>query len=477
MLNLFSNPSRFGQVFGSSDAVTLVVAHGDSITYIGNETEPGTYSYPGWTATLATYLGSGYRVVKHAASGRTIQDGIDNFASEVGSTLLTSTSGNRIAILALLTNSLYAGVSEANCKSQITSWVALARAAGATRVLIATGLPRNQTPWTGTVDKATFDARMASIATWIRAGADGLSVEALDWLAEPALSDPNNTTVYAADKVHPVAPGFRYLGLIAYETITGINSSNGDTWNSRIAAAGASVSTARKLENVRLAQRFELLSIFSRVALGDFTTANSGGNTVLSDRAATGTMVGGSNTHASDGLQFASNGHLITPLIPSTDTWNGHGIHSPGTISNVTAFDCGAYNGSAPSVVLGLHLGATGRVDYGHSGTAIISPTSQTLAAYYQAIANSTTTQRYTRTRSSEHAAISTTGVTGATPGTSTLTNNFAIGCGRLNSTSELFSNRKYGYYVWIKNSLSTDQQLDLAVLSEAWYRRKTAVA
>ncbi len=446
---------------------TLVVVDGDSISVVNS---------PTWPEILDTYLGPGYTVVNHSNSGDTIAQANTDFAAGPGATLRTTRAGWKIAICQVSTNSLSTNVSVATCKSQLTTWVNAAKAAGADRVLVCTTLARGDGASQPIGSVATFVSRADELATWIRDDPDNLGIEALDFRADYRLSDYTNTTVFDPDTVHPIQAGSRCLAQDAYAQIVGVNDADGSTWNSRISAAGGTQSAGRATANIRLMQRLNLSGIKSKVCIGTFDTANAGGNAVLSDRAAVGTFAS-SNTHGANDLTFGASGYFDTGYVPTTSGWAGMFLQLPDTISTSLSFDGGCYKDSGESVGMSLNLsGPTCRADYGNNTAAttgaLVSGTAQTAAGLYVQYLGSSTNGKLDRYLSTGNTAILNStigGVTGATVDTN-------LWIGGLNGTGGPFaSGRKYGYWGVIKSTLTAAEIVDLKTALEAWKRERLA--
>ncbi len=472
----FDDPfSMLGPSFGGfplmgsrGKARTLVVIGGDSISVVNS---------PTWPSILGTYLGSDYTVTNHSTSGHTIADGNTAFAAGVGATLSASTASNKIAICQLSTNSLAANVSVATCKSQLTTWVNAAKAAGADRVLVCTTLARGDLASQPIGSVATFVSRADELAAWIRNDTDSLGIEELDFRADYRLSDYSNTTAFDVDTVHQTQAGNRWLAQDAYAQIVGVSDSDGTTWNSRISAAGGTQSAGRQTANIRLMQRLNLSSIKSKVCIGTFDTANAGGNAILSDRATPGTF-SGSNTHGANDVTFGAGNYFDSGYNPSVSGYGGLGVMLPDTISTSLSFDIGCFLDAGYSIGMSLNLtGPTLRADYGNNTAAVagalVSGTAQTAAGLYMQYLGSSTNGKLDRYLSSGNTAILNSTIGGVTNGTSL---DKSLYVGGLNGTGGPFASaRKYGYWFAIKSTLTAAEVVDLKAALEAWKRERLA--
>jgi hypothetical protein len=445
---------------------TLIVVGGDSISDVND---------PTWPEILQTYLGDRYTVVNHSVIGRTIAEGNTAFAAEVGATLEASTAGRKIAICELSSNSLSTLVSVADCKTQLTTWINAAKAAGANRVIVCTTLNR------GDMDSFndTFAERADELAVWIREDTDNLGIECLDLRADLRFSDFDNLTAFNADQVHQTQAGNRWIAQDAYAAIRGLSDGDASSWNSRIATAGGTQSSDWETANIRLMQRATLSGIKNKFVIGAFDTGNAGGNAVRSDGSTSGTF-SGTNSHDTDGVDFGAAGYFDANYNPSVSGWGGMGLHVPNTLSTEFAFDMGCFEPSpGPSLILALNVTTpTLRADFGNNtgaggGGALLTATEQTAAGLYLQYLSGATTGKVDRYLSSGSTSIvsDTIGTTGGGIGGTVDGNIFVGGAG--GDGGPFASGRKYSYWFVLKETLTAAEIVDLAAMLEAWKRER----
>lgn len=190
--------SYLANKWGYSDKGTIV-ACGDSLSSGTNSTGGATQvisvsgtNYPSrlWNAVQSKYI-----VRTDAYPGRTLTQALSESPSFTD-VMVTPGKGKQIALVWLGTNTLATDRLDQKAKTQLAQYCIARKNAGFDHVVVMTCLPRLDT------GQAAFETNRSSLNSYIRSNYLSFCDGYIDLDTIPQLSDPNNTTYYAADKVH-----------------------------------------------------------------------------------------------------------------------------------------------------------------------------------------------------------------------------------------------------------------------------------
>lgn len=196
----------------------LLVCDGNSLT-AGSQSTTG-YDYP---CQLQTLVGTEYEVVSFGVSSQTTADMIADAAGQVDPLYSSSNAGNW-CVMWEGTNDIFFDASSATAYANIVDYCEDRRAAGY-KVAVGTIMPRGNWPGASTIPgdaaakEAEFEVRRAAVNADIRANWSSFADAIVDIAADDRFDDYNDTTYFAADKVHLNDTGYGVVAALVQSAL------------------------------------------------------------------------------------------------------------------------------------------------------------------------------------------------------------------------------------------------------------------
>lgn len=173
------------------------VTFGKQIVLVGTSLDEGANATNsmGYANLMSESLGGSWQLRNYATSGITLAQQSTITATLAG--LYDAGKSKNVAICNHGTNDLgVGGDNAATLLGRINTWATAMKTAGWYTV-VGTILPRADSGW-----DATKESNRVSVNTSIRSGAVTNADAVCDWELDSQLTDPNNLTYFAADKLH-----------------------------------------------------------------------------------------------------------------------------------------------------------------------------------------------------------------------------------------------------------------------------------